>query len=109
MTAHSISLVKHLAEACATLPPESSDNMSQVLGRLAEAAVTIQRELAHAPLLGRLGETGARNHTGDSVKKLDVWGHDVVAAALDASGGCAALVSEESDQPVEFPAPGGLV
>ena len=109
MTARGVSLFAHLSEACATLPPAHAGNMVRVLGRLAEAAVAIQQELAHAPLHDRVGETGARNQTGDKVKKLDVWGHDAVAAALDASGGCAALISEEAKEPVEFPAPQGVI
>ena len=109
MTARGVSLFAHLTDECATLPPASADNMARVLGRLAEAAVAIQLELAHAPLLDRLGETGARNFTGDAVKKLDEWGHDMVVAAIDASGACAALISEEAEQPVEFPVPQGLV
>ena len=109
MTARNISLFAHLAEECATLPPASADHMARVLGRMAEAAVAIQHELAHAALLGRLGETGARNRSGDTVKKLDDWGHDVVVAALDASGACVALISEEAEAPVEFSAPQGLI
>ena len=109
MTARGISLLAHLAEQCATLPPASADNVARVLGRLAEASVAIQHELAHAALLDRLGETGARNRTGDAVKKLDEWGHEVVVAALDASGACAALISEEAEEPIEFKAPQGMI
>src|SRR5438552_13699128 len=109
MTARGISLLAHLAEQCATLPAASADSVARVLGRLAEASVAIQHELAHAALLDRLGETGARNRTGDAVKKLDEWGHEVVAAALDASGACAALISEEAEEPIEFKAPQGMI
>jgi fructose-1,6-bisphosphatase I len=109
MTARGISLFAHLAEECATLPPAAKDAMARVLRAVAEASVAIQDELAHAALRGRLGETGSRNQTGDSVKKLDDWGHEAVVAALEASGACAALVSEESEEPVEFGARDGLV
>ena len=109
MTARGISLFAHLAEECAVLPPSAKDAMARVLGAVAEAAVAIQDELAHAALRGRLGETGGKNQTGDRVKKLDDWGHDAVVTALEASRSCAALVSEESEEPVEFGVPDGLV
>lgn len=109
MTARGIPLFAHLAAECATLPPAVADTMTRVLGRLAEAAMTIQQELAHAALHDRLGETGARNRTGDSVKKLDAWGHEVVVAALEASEGCATLISEEAEEPVELGAPQGVI
>lgn len=109
MTAPGISLFAHLATGCSTLPSTQGAHMARVLGRLAEAAVSIQHELAHAALTGRLGVTGAKNTTGDGVKKLDDWGHDAVVAALKASGGCGVLVSEEAEEPVEFPVPQGLI
>ena len=109
MTAADVSLFAHVAGESASLPPALADNVSRVLGRMAEAAVSVQHELAHAALHGRLGETGARNQTGDSVKKLDLWGHDTVVAALDASGACAALISEEAAEPVEFSVPQGVI
>ena len=49
----------------------------------------------------QLGYAGGTNVTGDQVKKLDVWGHEIMAAALRKSGACAALVSEESPEPIE--------
>jgi len=109
MTASGISLFAHVAEECASLPSASADNVARVLSRLAEASVSIQHELAHAALHGRLGVTGAQNQTGDAVKKLDAWGHEAVLAALEASGGCAALISEEADEPVELSAPQGVI
>ena len=67
MTARGIPLFAHLAAECATLPPAVANTMTRVLGRLAEAAVTIQQELAHAALHDRLGETGLpRNVQKDS-------------------------------------------
>ena len=59
-------------------------------------------ELAHAALHGRLGTTGARNESGDAVKKLDDWGHDCVATVLEKTGACSAFVSEEAERPLEF-------
>ena len=109
MTAPRISLSAHVATECAMLPSAHADKLARVLGRLAECALSIQDELAHAALHGRLGTTGARNESGDDVKKLDEWGHGCVAAALDKSGACAALISEEAEQPLEFDVRDGLI
>ena len=109
MTARGVSLFAHLADQCAALAPAVAEKTASVLGGIAEASVSIQAELAHAALHGRLGETGTKNLSGDSVKKLDQWGHDAVVASLTASGACAVLVSEEAEAPVEFPVDGGVV
>ena len=109
MTAPRISLSAHVATECARLPPAHADKLARLLGRFAECALSIQDELAHAALHGRVGTTGARNESGDEVKKLDDWGHDCVAAALEKSGACSAFVSEEAEQPLEFGAADGLI
>ena len=56
----------------------------------------------------QLGYAGGTNLTGDQVKKLDVWGHDIMTAALRKSGMCAALVSEEAPEPIEMSEGKGL-
>src|SRR5204862_8174518 len=48
------------------------------------------------------GYAGGTNLTGDEVKKLDLWGHEIMTAALRKSGACAALVSEEASEPIEM-------
>jgi fructose-1,6-bisphosphatase I len=70
-------------------------------------AAVIAQELAHAALRDRLGYVGGTNVTGDQVKKLDVWGHEVMTAALRETRACAALVSEESPDPIEMDEAGG--
>jgi fructose-1,6-bisphosphatase I len=94
---------------CANLAPGQAEKMARLLGCFADCALSIQDELAHAALHGRLGLTGARNESGDAVKKLDDWGHECVATALGKSGACAALISEEAEQPVEFGVRDGLL
>jgi len=80
--------------------------VATVVGMLGRVAAVIAKELAHAALRDRLGYVGGVNVTGDEVKKLDLWGHEVVEAALRATGACAALVSEEAKEPVEMTAEG---
>ena len=77
--------------------------MAAIIGRIGAVAAVIAQELAHAALRDQLGYAGGVNLTGDQVKKLDVWGHEIMAAALRKTGVCAALVSEESPDPVEMP------
>ena len=93
------------------MPAAHAAGIVTLVTHLAAAAVAIQNELAHAALRDRLGAAGGTNVTGDTVKKLDVWGHEVVEAALRKSGACAALVSEEAKDPIEMPegrGPGAL-
>jgi len=82
--------------------------MAAIIGRIGAVAAVIAQELAHAALRDQLGYAGGSNLTGDQVKKLDVWGHEIMAAALRKTGVCAALVSEESPDPIEMPEGKGL-
>jgi fructose-1,6-bisphosphatase I len=79
-------------------------DLAVVLHQLAVAGKIIGRELARAALAGRLGTTGSTNVQGETVKKLDVWGNDVVVRALEASGVVCTLVSEEIEEPLHLPA-----
>ena len=97
-----MTLSEHLARHCASLPPSHAPGVATVLGRIGRVAAVIAQELAHAALRDRLGYVGGTNFTGDQVKKLDVWGHDVMVSALRETRACAALVSEESPEPVEM-------
>src|SRR5439155_1300825 len=76
--------------------------LGAVLAQLAVAGKLIARELAHAALAGRLGTTGEINVQGEVVKKLDVWGNEVVVRALEASGHVCLMISEEMEQPLHL-------
>src|SRR2546425_2796035 len=78
------------------------DSLGAVLAQLAVAGKLIARELAHAALAGRLGTTGEINVQGEVVKKLDVWGNEVVVRALEASGHVCLMISEEMEQPLHL-------
>ena len=102
-----MTLSEHLARQqtslAAAASPAIAANVATIVGRLGRVAVDIADELAHAALRGRLGAVGGTNVTGDQVKKLDVWGHEAVVAALRETRVCAAVVSEEAPDPVELP------
>jgi len=102
----SMTLDEHLRSRSAAALPGLARSVAGVLIAIGRSAIRIQAELAHAALRGRLGAAGGQNVTGDTVKKLDVWGHETVVDALRDSGACRALVSEESAEPVEMPAGG---
>ncbi len=107
MTGAPVTLSEHLASRQALLPAEHAPGVAAIVGRIGRVAAVIAQELAHAALRDRLGYVGGTNTSGDEVKKLDVWGHEIMLAGLRQSGACAAFISEESKVPVEIPEPGG--
>src|SRR5207244_9765894 len=103
MNATRQSLEEHLGAQPVLLGSDQARGTALVICCIAAVASAIADELAHAALRGRLGVAGGTNVTGDQVKKLDVWGHDVMLDALRQCGVCAALVSEEAPEPIEIP------
>ena len=97
-----MTLSEHLSTQQASLSTEHARNVAAVVGRIGRVAAVIAQELAHAALRDRLGYVGGANVTGDQVKKLDVWGHETMVAALRETGACAALISEEAAEPIEM-------
>ena len=107
-----MTLENHLATQQALLTSDLARGMAVIVSRIGNVASVISQELAHAALRDQLGYAGGSNLTGDQVKKLDVWGHEIMTAALRKSGMCAALVSEEAPEPIEMyegKGPNGLV
>jgi fructose-1,6-bisphosphatase I len=100
-----ITLGEHLERQQTTLGPHAR-SVATIVGRIGRVAATIANELAHAALRDRLGKAGGTNVTGDEVKKLDVWGHDTMDAALRSTRACAAFVSEEAAEPIEMASDG---
>jgi fructose-1,6-bisphosphatase I len=103
-----VTLSEHLASQQAFVPREHAPGVATLVGRIGRVGAVIAQELAHAALRDRLGYMGGTNVSGDEVKKLDLWGHETMLAALRASGACAAFISEESKEPVEIPEAGGV-
>ena len=98
-----VTLSQHLTSEQGFLPAEHAPGVAAIVGSLGRVAVVIARELTRAALRNLLGRAGGTNVSGDEVKKLDVWGHEATLAALRQSGACAALVSEEAEEPIEMP------
>src|SRR5258706_7450797 len=105
-----MTLSEHLARQQAALSAgsgASAPNVATVVSGFGGFAAVIAQELAHAALRDQLGYAGGSNVTGDQVKKLDVWGHEVMVAALRETRACAAVVSEEAPEPIEMGEAGG--
>lgn len=112
MAQERITLQQHLSRRPATMPAAVAGGVAVIIDRLAQIAAVIAQELAHAALRDRLGYAGELNLSGDQVRKLDVWGHEIVLAALRKTGACAAVISEEAPEPIEIPqghGPHGIV
>jgi fructose-1,6-bisphosphatase I len=97
-----MNLAEHLGTQVKSLSQDDGAGVAAIVTAVARAAILIEQELAHAALRGRLGAAGGANVSGDTVKKLDVWGHETVERTLRDSRHCAALVSEEAAEPVEM-------
>lgn len=102
MAGRPTTLAEHLATQGPSLSSGDGPSISTLVGCVGRVAAVIAKELSHAALRGRLGYAGGTNVTGDQVRKLDVWGHETMLGALRATGACAALISEESPEPVEM-------
>jgi fructose-1,6-bisphosphatase I len=83
--------------------PEATGAFSTILYELALAAKMIAREAKMAGLIDILGATDGRNTSGDTVKKLDIWAHEVIFKALDHGGHLCCMASEEAEEVIPIP------
>jgi fructose-1,6-bisphosphatase I len=83
--------------------PEATGAFSTILYELALAAKIIARESKMAGLIDILGGTDGRNTSGDEVKKLDIWAHEVIFKALDHGGNLCCMASEEAEDVIPIP------
>jgi fructose-1,6-bisphosphatase I len=83
--------------------PEATGELSDLLADIAMACKLISLEVNRAGLIDILGFTGDKNVHGETVKKLDVFAHDVLVGAMKVSGHLCAVASEESENfiPIE--------
>ncbi|HWE48672.1 MAG TPA: class 1 fructose-bisphosphatase [Bryobacteraceae bacterium] len=75
--------------------PDLDPGIGPLLTQMAYASKIIGREVGRAALVGKLGLMGEKNATGDSQKKLDVFGSETVLDAFSSTGLVYAMVSEE--------------
>ena len=85
--------------------PGATGDFTGLLTQIALAAKVIAREVNKAGLVNILGFTGEKNVQGEQVTKLDVFAHQTLVEALEASGHVCAMASEEAAEPI-LPAPG---
>ncbi len=71
-----------------------------LLEGIALAARILASEILRAPLAGLTGLAGRRNIQGEDVAQLDEFAHETMSRCLSATGVVAALVSEESGEPI---------
>ena len=98
-----IPLVRHIMEQQRGYPDATGD-FTDLLTQIALAAKVIAREVNKAGLVNILGFTGQKNVQGEQVTKLDVFAHQTLIEALEASGHVCVMASEEAAEPI-FPAP----
>ena len=83
--------------------PDLDPGIAPLLTQMAYASKIIGREVGRAALVGKLGLMGERNATGDSQKKLDVFGSETVLDAFSSTGLVYAMVSEEIEDLTALP------
>jgi fructose-1,6-bisphosphatase I len=77
--------------------PFATGELSGLLRDIGFAAKIVNREVNKAGLVDILGTTGINNTTGDEVKKLDMFANEQFISALQVSGECCGMASEEND------------
>src|SRR5215831_591648 len=75
--------------------PFATGELSGLLRDIGFAAKIVNREVNKAGLVDILGTTGINNTTGDEVKKLDIFSNEQFLSALEVSGECCGVASEE--------------
>ncbi len=83
--------------------PEATGELSDLLHDLSLAAKVISLEVNKAGLVDILGFTGSSNVSGDEVKKLDVFAHDMMIKAMDHGGHLCVMASEEDEDIIHIP------
>ncbi|KAB2908041.1 MAG: class 1 fructose-bisphosphatase [Ignavibacteriales bacterium] len=83
--------------------PEATGALSRILSDLSIAAKIVSREVNKAGLVEILGFTGSTNVHGESVKKLDIYAHDMLFKAMDHGGQLCVMASEEEEDIIHIP------
>ncbi len=83
--------------------PEATGELSALLSDLALAAKVISLEVNKAGLIDILGFTGETNVQGEAVKKLDMYAHNTIVAAMDHGGHLCLMASEEEEDIIHIP------
>lgn len=97
-----MTLPRHIIEG-EKLHPEATGELSAILLQLGLAAKAISLEVNKAGLADILGFTGESNQSGDEVKKLDMFAHDILIRAMDHGGHFCVMASEEEEDIIHLP------
>ena len=79
--------------------PEATGAFTSLLNQIGLAAKLVTSKVRRAGLANVLGYTGQTNVQGEQVQKLDEVANETLLAALGRRGHCAAVASEELDEP----------
>ncbi|MCZ6872861.1 MAG: class 1 fructose-bisphosphatase [bacterium] len=94
-----ITLSRHIMEQQWYYPGATGD-FTGLLMQIALAGKVIAREVSKAGLVNILGFTGDKNVQGEEVTKLDLFAHNTMLEALEASGHICIMASEEAAEPI---------
>jgi fructose-1,6-bisphosphatase I len=83
--------------------PGASGNFTSLLNQITLAAKIITARVRRAGLADTLGYTGDTNVQGEHVQKLDMIANETLLVSLRRRGHCAALATEEMEEPAFFP------
>ena len=82
--------------------PYARGELSSLLHHIGTAAKMVNAKIRKAGLVEILGRAGAENPQGEDQQKLDRFADDVFIDALQASGECCGVASEENQNEVVF-------
>ncbi len=98
-----MTLERHIIEG-ERLHPDATGELSRLLSDLSIALKVISREVNKAGLMDILGYTGDENVHGESVRKLDMYAHEMMFKAMDHGGHLCIMASEEEEDIIHIPA-----
>lgn len=101
-TTRFMTLPRHILEG-EKQHPEATGELSAILLQLGLAAKVISLEVNKAGLVDILGFTGENNKSGDQVKKLDIYAHEMLIKAMDHGGHFCVMASEEEEDIIHLP------
>ncbi|MCL4548263.1 MAG: class 1 fructose-bisphosphatase [Bacteroidetes bacterium] len=102
MATRFMTLPRHILEG-EKQHPEATGELSAILLQLGLAAKIISLEVNKAGLVDILGFTGENNKSGDQVKKLDIYAHEMLIRAMDHGGHFCVMASEEEEDIIHLP------
>lgn len=97
-----MTIERHIIEG-ERLHPSATGELSRLLSDLAIAIKVISLEVNKAGLVDILGLTGDENVHGETVRKLDMYAHEMLFKAMDHGGHLCVMASEEEENIIHIP------